>query len=128
MKSKFDRVIMDSFLTQTGQIINEQGPLDDPAMGAAPVDDPLAGDPGMAAPMAPPPEPEKDADAEKINMVKLAAKALKYQGDIDPGALSILERDIVTDSDVDAVKNVIISLVEPNDDVDADPINYNKAG
>lgn len=119
---------MDSFLTQTGQIINEQGPLDDPAMGAPPIDDPLAGDPGMAAPMAPPPEPEKDADVEKINMVKLAAKALKYQGDIDPGALSILERDIVTDSDVDAVKNVIISLVEPNDDIDADPINYNKAG
>ena len=127
MKRKFDKIIMDSFLSQTGETITEQVPLEDPAM-AAPAGDPLAGDPGMAPPpMAPPPEPEKSVDSEKINLIKLAAKALKYQGDLDPGAVSILEREITTDEDIQAVKDVIVSLVEPNDDIQAAPVNYNKA-
>lgn len=118
---------MNSFMNQTGDLINEQEPPLDPAM--APMD-PAGGapvDPAMAQPPAPvPEEPEKDLDIEKKNLAELAVGALLYSGDIDPGDKSILERSINSDTDVKTVIDVISRIITHDDAVETEPVNYNQ--
>jgi len=129
MTNKFDDVIKKSFLTQLGEIINEQAPMD-PAMAPPPGGDPAmaappGGDPAMAAPPAPV-EPEVNDSSQKISLVNLAVRALKFNRELEPGELSLFDQQI-TDDNVDDIINTINSVITRGEDVNTQPVRYNKA-
>ena len=53
-------------------------------------------------------------------------KALKFNRELEPGEMSLFDQQI-TDDNVDDIINSINSAITRGEDVDTQPIRYNKA-
>lgn len=125
--SKFDDIILENLIKQTGEPFLEQAPPADPAMDQA-----TAADPAMdQAPVAPPVEPTIDTPDEpaiKINMLDLARKALLIDpSTIEQSAKGILS-NVVTPENASQIEEILSSITSIESDVDTGGANieYNK--
>lgn len=115
--SKFDDIILQNLITQTGEPIMEQTPPAGDPM-AAPVEAPLAA-PAEAPPPVEPPAPQTpDEPAIKINMLDLARRALLVDPNtIDQSSKGVLS-NTVTQENAAQIEEVLSSVVSIESDVD----------
>lgn len=115
--SKFDDIILQNLITQTGEPIMEQTPPAGDPM-AAPVEAPPAA-PAEAPPPVEPPAPQTpDEPAIKINMLDLARRALLVDPNtIDQSSKGVLS-NTVTQENAAQIEEVLSSVVSIESDVD----------